>query len=281
MERISAKIMSLHRSYKDACEKVNQSGYGLEGDAHSSFFEYIYTICKWYDQMNPVFGSKPSSFALYANEVDNNPENEQDNDQYHSNDEYLDNSENPSVEDDNDSNNFDSDIEDSEHRDSPDKDKRNTINDTGLRQLSIDEGLSVSSSSSSSLEKSPRKKTKVSRPSVIQIDGDNDESNNMSTPGTSSSKSVSTKKNGKGRITKFISSITSRQLKNNKVVTAHDARKNVRNTKSIVAKKTISKNGDNEIDELISFKKEVFARQTVHDKEKLRIEEKRMLFDER
>ena len=103
----------------------------------------------------------------------------------------------------------------------------------------------------------------------------------MSTPGTCSSKSVLTKKNGKGRINKFISSITSRQLKNNKVVTAHDARKNVRNTKSIDAKKTITKNEDNEIDELISFKKEVFARQTVHDKEKLQIEEKRMLFDER
>ena len=46
VERIAAKILSLHRDYKDACEKVNQSGYGLEGDAHRSFFEYIYTVCK-------------------------------------------------------------------------------------------------------------------------------------------------------------------------------------------------------------------------------------------
>ena len=66
--------MSLHRDYKDACEKVNQSCYGLEGDAHTSFFEHIYSVCKWYDQMNPVFGSKPLSFALYTNEMEDGME---------------------------------------------------------------------------------------------------------------------------------------------------------------------------------------------------------------
>ena len=233
--------------------------------------------------MNPVFVSKPSSFALYTNEMENgdhfdtNSANENDGSEvddlyFHSNDDNTSkNDESISV---------DSNVVDIDARDDT---ENNSITGNGLKKLSIDDCASNDSTSSQSVSKSPRKKAKTVRPDYIEIEAKSDDDNNLSTPRTASSKSRSNKKSGKNRMKEFITSSNNKKDKLFKKLTAYyDARNQVQNKKTIVSKeKNNSIKGNDDVNELISFKKEVFQHQSNHDKEKLQIEQTKMKFDER
>ena len=185
--------MTLHRQYKEACECVNQSGGGLEGDEHTSFFDHVRTICKWYDQMNPIFGSKPSSYAAYTNEMNSDDNNENDND------------------DDNDDTFF----HDDRNEDDYDNDKASidsnsvaSITENIGKKLSVEDISSSSSNSSNdnsvSDSRVENESKPINRPAPPVLDiwsrDDDDIANDLSTPGTASSRSINKKNNSNNQI---------------------------------------------------------------------------------
>ena len=69
-DRIGSKITRIYSSYKIALDQINQSGNGLEGDDEVNFFNHIRNdVCKWFDVLHEVYGDKPSSTALWTNEM--------------------------------------------------------------------------------------------------------------------------------------------------------------------------------------------------------------------
>ena len=259
--------MTIHRQYKDACECVNQSGNGLEGEEHTSFFEHVHTICKWYDQMNPIFGSKPSSFAVYTNEMDSNSDEDKEIDDE---DECF----------------FHDDIDnDSEEENKSDNESLQTVTERVQKKLSVDDSSSESSLSESKKQHrqtNKRNKGSKSKPAVIDIWAQTDNDNDLSTPGTTSSKSVFSKQRNKKSTKYQAKNKANTNGKRKEVVLASDARRSVRNKKSILNKNDKGLTNDsNDFEELIKLKKAALEEKKIHDSQKLLLEQKRILFDER
>ena len=59
------------QSYKEASERIAQSGNGLNGFKHTTFQEYIVRdVCKYYFELDPVLRDRPNVTAWYTNEED-------------------------------------------------------------------------------------------------------------------------------------------------------------------------------------------------------------------
>ena len=57
-------------SYQVALELVDQSGGGLSGAEHTSFYEMIHKkYCKYFDELHEILKDCPTTFAAYTNEM--------------------------------------------------------------------------------------------------------------------------------------------------------------------------------------------------------------------
>ena len=68
-ESIKNKITRIMASYKDANEKMNNTGAGLDGFEFTSFQEYIVKqVCRFYFVLDPVLRDRPNVFPWATNE---------------------------------------------------------------------------------------------------------------------------------------------------------------------------------------------------------------------
>lgn len=253
-DRIGAKIARIHRSYKIALDQINQSGNGLEGAEHESFFTHIRTnVCKYYDVMHEAYGESPSSFALWTNEMQSDDEksstsSKEDNDDYFFHDE-------------------------SSETESGDKDS----NDIEV----ITNKLSNVGCNSDEESKSPRK-----RSSNVELEiSSDDESKTTSSIVTTSSSSLS-RKNRNSR-----SKNKRQKLKkqSSKDLCPMEAKHKLKSSKkTIFAQKTKKKlpfhttdEDSKRMSEYFDVKKEVLQRQSRNETEQLAIAQQKIKFDER
>ena len=63
-------------SYKEASERMNMTGNGLEGLEHINFQDYIVkNICRYYFMLDPVLKNRPNVTPWFTNEEDTTPKN--------------------------------------------------------------------------------------------------------------------------------------------------------------------------------------------------------------
>ena len=68
-DSIKTKIARVMASYKEANEKLNGSGRGLEGIDYTNFQEYVVTnICPFYFQLDPVLKNRPNVQCWHSND---------------------------------------------------------------------------------------------------------------------------------------------------------------------------------------------------------------------
>ena len=67
-ESIKTKIARVMASYKEANERLMNTGSGLNGLAYTTFQELIVNIvCKYYYQLDPVLKNRPNVYAWHTN----------------------------------------------------------------------------------------------------------------------------------------------------------------------------------------------------------------------
>jgi hypothetical protein len=70
-DSIRTKIQRVLDSYFKASDRLRDTGAGLDGSAYSTFHEMVKsTICRYYDELQPVLGDRPNVNAWYTNESD-------------------------------------------------------------------------------------------------------------------------------------------------------------------------------------------------------------------
>ena len=78
-ESIKTKIVRLMSSYKEAHEKLHNTGNGLHGLEFSTFQEYIIkNVCKYYYELHPVLSNRPNVYPWFTNEQTQQSTNDND-----------------------------------------------------------------------------------------------------------------------------------------------------------------------------------------------------------
>lgn len=73
-ESIRSKIIRVMQSYKEASERMNMTGNGLEGIQYTSFQEYIVkSVCKYFFELDPILKDRPNVTPWATNEDDDEP----------------------------------------------------------------------------------------------------------------------------------------------------------------------------------------------------------------
>ena len=68
-DSIKTKIARIMASYKEANERLNATGSGLEGIEYTNFQEYVVNnICKYYYQLDPVLKNRPNVCCWHTND---------------------------------------------------------------------------------------------------------------------------------------------------------------------------------------------------------------------
>ena len=66
--------------YKEAHEKMKNTGSGLEGFHFANFQDYIVkNVCKYYFELDPVLKDRPNVYPWVTNEDEYNPESDEEN----------------------------------------------------------------------------------------------------------------------------------------------------------------------------------------------------------
>ena len=272
VDRIHAKLLKICSDYRNAVDLVHQSGGGLDETEHESFFAHVRTKCKWYDIMHPVFGDKASTYALYTNEMDDDSDNK-------SNEDNL-----------NDDTFFHSDIEG--ENESDDCDVQSLTQKLGNHcslddDSSDDSNHSRSNSSDSSASVRSKKNRLKKRPSKVDLFNRSSSTNDLLTSDTyESAKSGNNTNKRRKKNKKQTNKTSSSPEKKTKHVLPNEAKKSLRQQKTIFAK-TVSKSAgifsaqDDNMRSLLEIKKHALDRQTKNDSDKLQLEQRRIEFDER
>jgi hypothetical protein len=69
VDSIRTKIKRVLDSYYKASDHLRETGGGLEGEAYNNYHEKIkHTVCRFYDELQPVLGDRPNVNAWFTNE---------------------------------------------------------------------------------------------------------------------------------------------------------------------------------------------------------------------
>ena len=79
-ESIRTKIIRIMSSYKEAHERLNNTGSGLQGIAYTNLQEYVVkNICKYYFELDPVLKNRPNVYPWFTNEKKKSQTNDHEN----------------------------------------------------------------------------------------------------------------------------------------------------------------------------------------------------------
>ena len=68
-DSIKTKIARVMASYKEANERLLNTGSGIQGLAYTTFQELIVnTVCKYYYQLDPILKNRPNVYAWHTND---------------------------------------------------------------------------------------------------------------------------------------------------------------------------------------------------------------------
>jgi hypothetical protein len=55
--------------YKEAKERIANTGAGLEGTEFKKFQDYIHAkVCKWYSTLDPILKNRPNIYPVWTNQ---------------------------------------------------------------------------------------------------------------------------------------------------------------------------------------------------------------------